>query len=948
MSRLTLRLFGPPRLERDGAPIETAHRKALALLAYLAVMRQRPSREALAALFWPEAEPSRAYANLRHSLWELNQALGEGWVVADRDTVGLDPDTDLWLDVAQFRAALAKSQQVERDCGAGVPLLAEAAALYQDDFLAGFSLKDAAAFDEWAFFEAEGLRRDLAAALETLVRCQCEQGQAEAAIPFARRWLALDPLNEAVHRQLMQVYAQAGQHSAALRQYQECARILRDEVGDEPQPETTALYERLKTAGARRNETTPSIAIPRMRSNLPAQLTSFIGREQELAELKRLLITAVDGARQGSESRTTRLVTLTGPGGTGKTRLSLHVAADLLAAFPDGVWLVELAPLVDPVLVPQTAAVAVGLREELGRPILDTLLGHLRAKIALLLLDNCEHLVAACAQLGEMLLRQCPDVRILASSREALGVPGEIVYRVPSLAFPPPQSPVADVQSLLHYESTRLFGARASAALPGFTLTQDNAAAVAQICYRLDGIPLAIELAAARVALLRVEQIAARLDDRFRLLTGGSRTALPRHQTLRASIDWSYDLLPEPERVLLQRLSVFAGGWTLEAAEAVCGTLCLEGWAASHGHESPPPPSPHSDTSTLDVLDLLTQLVNKSLVIVEREQGEETRYRLLETIRQYVREKLLEAGAAEAEQVRDRHLDYFLSLAERAEPELIGPQQLGWLNRLEGELDNLRVALGWSLERDAEAGVRLASALGGFWEAHGYFRDGYKWLAQLLLRPAAVSRTAVRAKALMVQSGLIIWRDFGRGCSLAEESLALYREMGDRQGVARSISILGMGACLQDDYALARSRLAESLALYRALGDKLGIADVLSALGSFADNQDYLRARAYLEESLAIYRELGHLAGIGSTLSSLGMLALWQGDYTLARPWLEEESISNRGQPHWLVALLGMPHLLPWPSVPSLNWSLVSSVTFYAKEYVRLTGTWACAMLALP
>jgi DNA-binding CsgD family transcriptional regulator/tetratricopeptide (TPR) repeat protein len=290
--------------------------------------------------------------------------------------------------------------------------------------------------------------------------------------------------------------------------------------------------------------------------------------------------------------------------------------------------------------------------------------------------------------------------------------------------------------------------------------------------------------------------------------------------------------------------------------------------------------------SQLSILDGVDSLLNKSLLRQEEDVGGESRFTMLETIRQYAREKLLELG--EGEQVRDRHLEYFLRLAELAEPELTGPNQVAWLDRLELELDNLRAALGWSLERNVEAGLRLAGALGMFWVAHGYFRDGYEWLAQLLLRPAAISPTAARAKALIAQSGLTIWYDYGRGYSLAEESLALYRELGDRQGVARSLSILGTGAGVQDDYALARSRLAESLALYRALGDKLGIADVLCALGGLADNPDYLRDRAYLEESLAIYRELGHLAGIGSTLSKLGYLALRQDDYTLARPWLEE------------------------------------------------------------
>src|SRR6266545_3268645 len=331
------------------------------------------------------------------------------------------------------------------------------------------------------------------------------------------------------------------------------------------------------------------------RTNLPAQLTSFVGREQAITDVTQLLTTA-------------RLVTLTGPGGTGKTRLALQVAAGVLEAYSDGVWLVELAPLADAALIPRAVASALGLREEAGRPILATLTDFLRARHLLLILDNCEHVVAACAQSAAALLRGCPNVRILASSREALGIAGEAPFRVPSLATPDPRR-LPPIETLADYEAVRLFVERATTVLPGFRLTSDNAPAVAQVCARLDGIPLALELAAARVNVLRVEQIAARLDDRFRLLTGGSRTAVPRQQTLRALIDWSHDLLAALEQQVLRRLSVFTGGWTLEAAEAVCAGDGIEQY---------------------DILDVLTQLVNKSLVVGEREQGQETRYRLLE------------------------------------------------------------------------------------------------------------------------------------------------------------------------------------------------------------------------------------------------------------------------------------------------------------------------------
>jgi non-specific serine/threonine protein kinase len=388
--------------------------------------------------------------------------------------------------------------------------------------------------------------------------------------------------------------------------------------------------------------------------NLPTQLTRFIGREGEIAEIKGLL-------------GTTRLLTLIGSGGCGKTRLALQVAADSLEQFADGVWLAELAPLADPAFVPHSVAAALDVPEQPTRPMTETLANYLRTKKMLLLLDGCEHRHAACQSLTDHLLRASDTIRILATSREALGVEGESTYRVPSLLLRDVRQTLP-VAQLAEYDVIRLFAERAALAQPGFTLSERNAPAIAQICQRLDGMPLAIEFAAARLRMLSVEQIAARLDDRFRLLTAGTRQTLPRQQTLRATMDWSYDLLSDPERAVLRRLSVFAGGWPFDTAEAVC---------AGGGIEAG------------DILDLLTQLVDKSLVIAETHGGE-ARYRLLETVRQYGDEKLRNAG--EAAEVRRRHRDWFLALAEQAGSELRGPKRSIWLDRLETEHDNLRAA----------------------------------------------------------------------------------------------------------------------------------------------------------------------------------------------------------------------------------------------------------------
>jgi non-specific serine/threonine protein kinase len=634
------------------------------------------------------------------------------------------------------------------------------------------------------------------------------------------------------------------------------------------------------------------------RSNLPLELSSFIGRERELAQVKQMLASS-------------RLVTLTGAGGCGKTRLGIRAGAELAPEAPDGVWLVELGGLSDTALIGQSVAAALGLGEVSDRPTLDLLIDSLRSKNLLLLLDNCEHLSAACAQLAETLLQHCPQLKILATSREALGIAGERTLTVPPLPVPepgfmPPER--ADLAAaLLNYEGVRLFTERATAAHPGFRLTEATAPAVAQICYRLDGIPLAIELAAARVKALSVHQISARLDDRFRLLTGGSRTALPRHQTLQALIDWSHDLLSEAEQVLFRRLSVFAGGWTLEASEGVCAGDGLQ---------------------PADVLDLLTHLVERSLVLVERRSGE-ARYRMLDTIRQYARVKFL--GAGEVEPVRARHLAHFLKLAEAAQTGLRGPEQPGWLNRLETEYDNLRAALEWAEgSGDSESGLRLAGGLFRFWLLRGHADEGRHWLEGTLTRAVAAERTRALAKALRGAGYLAIGHgDLAAGRARIEHSLEICRELGDLEGTADSLHGLGRAAYFQGDYSAARSLFNESLtvsleanhpwgaghalyrlgmvaliqgdyeearpcfeesvAIFRELGDKWSLSYALSALGEDAFRRgDYPLAHTVLDECLAVLRELGSKLGTAMALSELGWLALSEGDYLTARARLEE------------------------------------------------------------
>jgi predicted ATPase/DNA-binding winged helix-turn-helix (wHTH) protein len=606
--------------------------------------------------------------------------------------------------------------------------------------------------------------------------------------------------------------------------------------------------------------------------NLPQQLTSFIGREREIAHIKEHL-------------GTTRLVTLIGAGGCGKTRLAMQVAADLLQSYPDGIWLVELAALTQAGLVPQTVANVLGLKEQPGRGLAQTINEYLASKRLLLVLDNAEHLLAACAQLADAVLRQCAQVVILATSRERLGIAGELTYRVPSLSVPDPRRK-ATLEELSAYESARLFIERARLSRPHFTITAENAPALASVCYRLDGIPLAIELAAPRVRSMSLEEVKRRLDQSFGLLTGGPRTALPRQRTLRSTIDWSYDLLSDAEQALLCRLAVFSGGWTLEAAEQVCIGERVD---------------------SIEVLDLLTSLADKNLVVADEQDGP-TRYRLLETVRHYGLERLREHD--EEAHWRGRHLAYFLVLAE-ADPQQQGSDRTDWLDRLEIEHDNVRSALAWSSAAvaDAAGGLRLAGAISWFWLVRGYWAEGRTWFSAVLAATPRAQDGAARATALRGAGRLATSQgDYSAAKALRQEGLAIWKELGNREGIAQSVASLGTIAQMQGDYPAAEALFKEALAIRRELGDRLGIVLSLISLGHSACEQGaYPTARVLLEESLAISRELGAWLSFAETLYHLGTVAYFEGDYSAAQTRLEESLAvrRERGFQQGIAAALG-------------------------------------------
>jgi non-specific serine/threonine protein kinase len=597
--------------------------------------------------------------------------------------------------------------------------------------------------------------------------------------------------------------------------------------------------------------------------NLPYQLTSFIGREQEIAQLVEL-VTA------------NRLVTLTGAGGAGKTRLALEVAAQVVESCPDGVWLVELASLSDASLVLQTLARALGLTEQPGKRLIDTIADHLASKRLLLMLDNAEHLLDACVQLVDRILRCSSSVVMLVTSRQRLGLAGERTYRVPSLTVPDRTEQLAP-ERISSYEGVRLFVERAQLLRRDFEVTSSNATAVASICYRLDGIPLAIELAAPRLVSMSVKELNQRLDERFALLTGGSRAALPRHRTLRSLIDWSYDLLTSSEQAMLSRVSVFAGGWTLATAEQVC---------TGNGIEAP------------EVIDLLASLADKNLVLADEKQGK-TRYRMLETVRQYAKDRLRESG--EEAQWRNRHLASFLGLAEEAFPEVRGPSPQVWLDRLAAEHDNLRAALGWSAATSQEQGLQLAASLYRYWFIRGHLTEGREWYARLL--EALPSDTALVDRARALNNAGILARvqgDHAAAQTLLQESLAIGRELNAPKRITAALGNLAIVAMEQARYEDAEALLQETAMLERAIGDRLALAGTLENLGVLLRVRgDYPAARLLLEESLTTMRDIGERLGEAVLLRSLGLVECAQGNLKAAERHLREalticQEISDR------------------------------------------------------
>jgi predicted ATPase/DNA-binding SARP family transcriptional activator len=816
----------------------------------------RLHRDQIIDTFWPNSPLSAAINNLNQALFIARKIIETSGPVSLQMEEGfLRFNGELQIDLEQFEkaASLAATSQDPQ-------LFQTALDLYTGDLLP----EDL--YEEWTMPRRESLRQiylKLLLDMATLYETRREYPQGISAL---QRILVLDRTHEDAHVALMRLFALSGQRQQALRQFQTLKGALQIEFETVPSPSTLTLLNKIQAGQLDPVDAQSQAGEVRYKFNLPLQLTSFIGRENEIADLS-------------PKIKTQRLVTLTGAGGTGKTRLALQVAKEILDEFPHGVFLVELAPLSDPELVPQACLQALDLVQQPGCSPSSTLVRYLENKHSLLILDNCEHILAACTSLVNALLKGCPQLHILATSREILSIPGENSFRVPSLSSPDPRS-LPPLEKLSQFEAVRLFVERTVQVSPSFQLSLKNSSAVALICQRLDGIPLAIELAAARMHVMAVDQLASRLDNTFRILTGGSKAVLPRQQTLKATIDWSYDLLAPNERLLLQRLSVFAGGWTLEAAETVCAD---EGRA-------------ENSLSSLDVIDLLTQLVDKSLVIASIQAGG-VRYHLLETIRQYARDRLMETGLGV--EVRGRHLAYFARLSAEAKPHLRATGMVEWLERLEQELDNFRVALEWSLASNIELGLKIASDMLWFWHFRALFEEEVAHLEKLLAAEAAQrgagplegERALQRARALCTLADQLNYTNHPLAVhviTFLQESVAILRGLGPAARSELGFTLLTLW-WEQGEIDALSPRPAEFLEIFEGEKNAFNLSEYYYLRSFMEGNRGRLEeAEALNEKSLAISRDLGDLSGFESRYYNLSFFAWYKGDHARADALLQE------------------------------------------------------------
>jgi predicted ATPase/DNA-binding SARP family transcriptional activator len=924
LGTLEMSLLGEFKLALNGEPISAVNTPRLqALLTYLVLHRDAPeSRQHIAFLFWPDSSEAQAQSNFRNLLLTLRRSFPdfEQFITVTRRSLQWREASPHTLDVAEFARAISEANRSAEAAGYGtggyddapdespaqpsggarepssrsqqghlVAALQKAAELYAGDLLPG-------CYEEWIMAPRERLRQQFLGSLEQLVRVLESMGDLNPAILYAQRLVRHDPLREENYRRLMRLHLANGDRAGVLSAYRDCQAVLKRELGVEPGQATAALLRQAEEqesaigrqeSGTKQPQTsdsrlpTPDSRLP-IPSNLPAQTTTFVGREHDVLQLSGML-----------RRPELRLITLIGTPGTGKTRLATRVAAGFASVaggaaplFPDGVFFVPLAAVSDPDMVEPSIAQALDVSEAGGRSLHDNLLAFLAEKRLLLVLDNFEHLIPAAPLVAEFLAKS-QGLKVLATSRAVLNLRGEHEYPVATLVVPGRDLP-ARPDELMQIESVALFIQRAAEVAPGFGLTRDNARPVGEICRRLEGLPLAIELAAARVKVLSPEAILSRLDRRLRLLVGGRADLPARQQALETAIAWSYNLLDDDEKALFRGLSIFAGGCSLQAIEEVLSANTGRG-----------------------VLEMATSLLNKSLLVRVDAQGSEPRFSMLETLKEYGRERLEDKHEVEAV-LRD-HATHFASLAEESHSKLAGPEQIAWLQMIEQEHDNMRAALRWACEAgEAETALRLAGSLGRFWEHRGYLSEGRSWLERALGLDGTPSGAARPCALALYSCGILAvrQRDYRRAETLLEESAQLYRELGDKESLSNALNALAV-LVADLDYDRAVALHEENLALRRELGDKPGIATTLHNIGYLRMQQGrWDDADAVATEAHARFAEVGNISGQAFSLYVLGMVAAGRENYPVARERLEDalaafRQMSNNWMSAWALQSLG-------------------------------------------
>lgn len=897
MAELKITLLGPPRIELDNKPVATDRRKAVALLAYLAVTAVSHSRESLAALFWPESDQSRAYAYLRRTLWELHQMLGEGWLEVNRETVALPHINDLWLDTTVF-SKLIHAQLPES--------LPKAADLYQGEFMAGFTLRDAPGFDDWQLLERESKQREIGRCLQQLVELSAEGQRWETAVVYAQRWLALDALNEEAHRQLMQVYAQSGQRAAALTQYEKCVAILAEDLAVSPEPATVSLWQAIKAGKVSAaavpifaEQPKPQIVIPH---NLPEQPTPFVGRSPELESIRELLM-----------QPETHLLTLVGQGGSGKTRLAIETANGCLEIddkrFPDGIYFVPLGWLDSPGSILATVAYTLDFHffdDESTSPQMQ-LVEYLASKQMLLVLDNYEHLLEKPGlDLPLSILAKAPGVKILATSRVRLNVRGEQIFKVSGMQMPTEITAVSwdDPESANEYSAVRLFVQQAKRIQPDFVLTAQNSQDVVRICQLVDGLPLGIELAVAWLPLLAPSEIADEIENSLDFLISEQKDVPQRQRSLRAVFEYSWNLLSPEEQAVYQKLSIFRGSFSRESAQAVAGASLRD----------------------------LMGLMNKSLVWRDCNG----RYQLHELLRQYAAERL-QSDPAQQKEVQSQFSHFFVNFLISQLDIMKGPAQKTAFDQVEAEEENVKQAWLWAVEQKAYQTARKAmDGLLMFYMARSLYKDlnevlktGLDLVETAVVAGETDRQTQLMRVTIMAYLGWTAHDEYVKyfpnnlaeqamplvqelaaedelglgyvmlasvytwnvnrevGLQYFRESVERIRQSGDPHALAVALSVLGGTLTSLNFWDEARELLLEAIALNRKLENQFMLAISLQTLG-YAEgiSRHYERAFQIYEECQQIYLDLCVLRGAASVCFDMGDVSAAMGQYRQGMDWM--------------------------------------------------------------